>query len=103
MMRILKLMFALAVVSCFFSCVWVSSKKSEKVSISPVEITSEQIPSGYVNDEYSAQFGARGGSGKYRFSSESLPPFLSLKKSGKLKGRLKAIPGEYRIAVTVTD
>lgn len=103
MMRIFKLIFVMVVVSGFFSCAWVPSKKNEKISMPPVEITSEHVPSGYVGDEYSTQVSAKGGSGKYRFSSESLPPFLSLKKSGKLKGRLKAMPGEYHFSVIATD
>lgn len=103
MMRIFKLIFVLVVVNGFFSCTWVSSTKNEKISFPPVEITSESLPSGYVGDEYSTHINAKGGSGKYRFSSESLPLFLSLKKSGKLKGRLKAMPGEYHFSVMATD
>lgn len=103
MMRIFKLIYTLVVLCCFFSCTWVSSKKNEKISMPPVEITSERVPSGYVGDDYSTQINAKGGSGKYRFSLESMPPFLSLKKSGKLKGRLEAIPGEYHVSVSATD
>lgn len=104
MKKIFKSVCALVVMSCFFFCAWVfSEEKVEQISVESVEITTETLPSGYLDDDYSTLISAKGGSGEYRFGSEFLPSFLSLKKSGQLKGRLTATPGEYRFAITVSD
>lgn len=73
------------------------------VSETPIEITTESLPSGYQGDEYSTQIHAQGGQGTYYFLSASLPSGLTLDGDGRVHGKLKDGPGSYVVPVTVTD
>ncbi|MBU1171351.1 MAG: Ig domain-containing protein [Proteobacteria bacterium] len=69
----------------------------------PIEITTEQVPSGYQGDEYSTRIRATGGRGVYYFLSGSIPSGLTLDGKGKLHGKLKAGPGSHAIPLIAVD
>lgn len=73
------------------------------ILVTPVEITTEQLPAAYSGDEYSTLIVAKGGQGKYRFDAEGLPPCLMIGRKGKLVGRLSLEPGAYSFSVKVSD
>jgi hypothetical protein len=72
--------------------------------IGPLNITTEFLPSGTLNYQYSATLGASGGVPPYTWSlgSGSLPPGLNLDASGLISGTPTAV-GTYPFTVQLAD
>ena len=75
-------------------------------TISPISVSPEVLPLGFVGAPYTATtLTAAGGTGSYTFAltnGSSMPPGLSLSGAGVLSGTPTA-PGVFSIQVTVTD
>ena len=73
---------------------------------SNVSITTASIPSGYVNESYSATFNATGGTTPYEWTLTDDGNFSNLflhTYLGQLSGTLDQCPGTYTIGVRVND
>jgi len=73
-------------------------------SVSPLQITSSQLPGGTVSSAYSATLSASGGTSPYSWSvsSGTLPTGLSLSSSGALSGT-PTVAGSFPFTVAVKD
>jgi Putative Ig domain len=72
--------------------------------LSPLSVTTSSLPQGVVNVPYTATLSASGGMTPYAWSvaSGSLPPGLSLSRSGVLSGTATA-SGSFSFSVAVSD
>src|SRR5207245_337512 len=73
-------------------------------SVSPLQITSSQLPGGTVSSAYSATLSASGGTSPYSWSvsSGTLPTGLSLSSSGTLSGT-PTVAGSFPFTMAVKD
>src|SRR5436309_2720043 len=73
-------------------------------SVSPLQLTSSQLPGGTVSSAYSATLSASGGTSPYSWSvsSGTLPTGLSLSSSGALSGT-PTVAGSFPFTVAVKD
>src|SRR5207245_9435345 len=73
-------------------------------SVSPLQITSSQLPGGTVSSAYSATLSASGGTPPYSWSvsSGTVPTGLSLSSSGTLSGT-PTVAGSFPFTVAVKD
>jgi len=85
-----------------FETVWYFTTGSETI---PLEITTSALPQAAVDESYSAQLEASGGSGSYRWSiaSGSLPAGLGLSSNTGIISGTPAQGGTFNFTVQVTD
>ena len=78
--------------------------RSVSLFVSAIEITSAgMLPNATQSAFYSVTLTASGGSGSYTFTSNSLPPGLTLDPSGTISGVVTAGPGKWGFNITATD
>ncbi len=70
---------------------------------SGLAITTPSLPGGPVNQPYTAQVNAAGGTPEYAFSASSLPPGLAMNQTGLIQGTPTATGTFNSVGVKVTD
>ncbi len=68
----------------------------------PLSITTTSLPSGAVNNSYSAAVNASGGAQPYTFSAAGLPSGLTMSAAGQISGTPQSA-GTSSVVVSVTD
>jgi Putative Ig domain len=81
-----------------------SANLSITVSATTLTVTTNSLPSGVINNSYSATLAASGGAGAYTWSltSGSLPTNLTFNSNGTITGT-PTVTGSFPITVKVTD
>lgn len=67
-----------------------------------LSLTTPTLPSGTVNQPYSFQLGASGGTAPYTWSATGLPTGLTCSSSGLISGT-PTTAGSYTATITVKD